>query len=128
MEEKSRSEAVSQLELEKFDYNAQTYFFGEFASHVHAQMPTSSFGSHFAEAYIKKFRILEEAFAASYESRPTEELLQGLLRKLVFENWVGYKDPELLKLSQYYIAHVLPLRLSAAIWPCSTGRTCCSTR
>ena len=42
----------------------------------------------------------------NYEERPTQEVLHGLLRKLVFENRVNLKDAELVKLSKYYIAHV----------------------
>jgi hypothetical protein len=34
-------------------------------------MPVNSFTSHFAEAYLKKFKVFEEHFEASYEERPT---------------------------------------------------------
>ena len=94
------------MELEKYNYNAQAYFYGKFANHVHPHIPVSSFTSHFAESYTKKFQLFEEDFNSQYEERPTEENLNGLLRKLVFENRVGFKDVELVKLSNYYIAHV----------------------
>jgi hypothetical protein len=96
---------VNELELEKFNYNAQVYFFPPFAKYLNPQTP-SDYASHFAEAYLKRLLIVDEQFLQGYEDRPSEETLKILLRRLVYENRVSGGDSELAKLARYYSAHV----------------------
>ena len=62
MEEKLRSDAVNELELETFNYNSQLYFFPTYAKYLNPQTPTTNFAKFFSEAYSKKLLIFDDQF------------------------------------------------------------------